>query len=342
MQQIYRIIRFLTIGCSFLLLGILIAWKNPFFLADSKIFLKQYIKNRAVDVKLWDKGFELIKVKSSIDGEKQKCFLYKSKSNNNQPLVVSLHSWGGNYREYDSLALLCQELDINYLHPDFRGANSNSKACLSKVALGDIDDAIDYVLKDVEIDTNRIFVIGKSGGGLAALGVYLKSRHKINTVSSWVPITNLIDWYDEGEIKRERYVDDILRCTSSENGILNLERAKERSPIFWSTDIAKKRDTKLLIYAGIYDGINGAVSISHSINFYNKTARVLGAVDTLNLISKYEKNLLLANRSAIGEFGKIGNRDIIVKKNFKNLNLILFDGGHEILAEYALNELLEQ
>ena len=323
-------------------LGILLAWENPPWIAKNKVQIKKYFHNDATKKKLWEKGYELVDIESNIDGKKQKAYFYASKAAVSKPLVVSLHTWGGDYGEYDSLAVLCKLKDINYIHPDFRGANNKPEACSSQLALRDIDRAIDYALINANVASDKIYVIGKSGGGYAALSLFMKSKHKINTVSSWVPITDLAQWYKEGLIRKSEFTADILKCTSSNKGFLNLHVAKERSPMFWQTPRELRKDTKLYIYTGIHDGITGSVPITHSIGFYNKIIADFAASDSIHFVSEKEKFLLLAKRNPLGNYGKISDRKIIVRKEYKNFKLVLFEGGHEMLSDYALNELLKQ
>ena len=125
-------------------------------------------------------------------------------------------------------------------------------------------------MEDV-VDPDEIYVIGQSGGGYATVAMFMKSRHKIKKFSAWVPLVDLIAWHRETSIRGFKYADEILACTHSQNGNLNEEMAKSKSPIYWDTPIEKLKESKLEIYAGVYDGMegNGTIPITHSINFYN-------------------------------------------------------------------------
>lgn len=289
----------------------------------------------------WPSDFKIVKIKSSKDSSLQKSYFYKSKSNKPKPLIVSLHEWDGYYAQNDSLAELCKQKDLNYIHPDFRGPNRTKDACCSDLALNDIDDAIDYAIANSNVDTNKIFVIGASGGGYASLCTFMKSKHKISKFSAWASISDLNAWYHESVIRDNLFAESILDCTSSKNE-LNIENAKQKSPIFWDTPKDKLTNSKLSIYAGVYDGIQGSVPITHSINFYNKLLTDLSVSDSSSYISVSEKLKLLEFRKPLGDFGSIANRKICLKKEFKNVSITIFEGNHEILSEFALNELLEE
>ena len=302
--------------------------------------VETYVKSDDTKKTDWDKDFSIVEINSSLDSNIQKAYFYKSKSNKPEPLIVSLHTWSGYYSQKDELAKICKEKDLNYIHPDFRGANWTKDACCSELALNDIDDAITYAMENSNIDTTKIFVIGVSGGGYATLSTFMKSKHNINKFSAWASISDLIAWYNQSEMRNSKYAKNILDCTASKDG-LNIVNAKQKSPIYWNTPTEKLINSKLYIYAGIYDGIQGSVPITHSINFYNKLLTDLSVLDTLKYVSDIEKLKLLEFRKPLGNYGSIGERTICLKKEYGNLCLIIFEGNHEMLTEFALNELLE-
>lgn len=289
----------------------------------------------------WDPDFGIANIVSSKDGKIQKAYFYKSGSKTRQPLIVSLHTWSGDYRQKDTLSSLCKLNDINYIHPNFRGQNWTTEACCSELALADIDDAIDFAIKNLKPDVSRIYVIGASGGGYATISAFMKSKHKIKKFSSWVPISDLEAWYKESLERKASYADHILKCTGSENNILNVKEARDRSPMFQDTPVKKLNNSTLHIYTGIMDGIKGSVPITHSINFYNKILSDLGVKDKSFFVSSEEEQYLLEERKPVADFGMIGNRNICIRKEYGNLRLIIFDGGHEMLPGYAFNSLIE-
>jgi hypothetical protein len=116
--------------------------------------------------------------------------------------------------------------------------------------------------------------------------------------------------------------------------------AKEKSPIYWATPVEKLCYSELYIYTGIYDGIQGSVPITQSINFYNKVLSDLGVKDASKFVSDQEKLELLEHRKKLGDFGEIAEREVFLRKEYLNLKLVIFEGNHEILPEYALEELL--
>lgn len=321
------------------LFGYFLAVSNPHFHMKAKFAIKTFMTKNNKANSIWQKGYKKVTIISSADKKTQDAYFYSTTAKSPQPLVVSLHTWGGDYKSFDSLAILSKEKNINYIHPNFRGPNNNPEACMSKLVIADIDDAIDYAVSKGNVDISQIHIIGKSGGGLAAIGAYMKSKHQLNTVSAWVPITDLVKWYTEGLIRQNKYTKDILKCTSSIENILNIKNAKEKSPINWLTPIDKLKKTRLLLYAGVYDGTTGSVPISHSIAYYNKILRDYQVEDSTKFVSKKEELLLFQHIKTSKSLVKIGNRQVFLNKEYQKINLRIFDGGHEMLTQYAFNAL---
>jgi hypothetical protein len=167
----------------------------------------------------------------------------------------------------------------------------------------------------------------------------MKSKHNIAKFSAWASIADLVAWYNESRIRGANYAKHILECTSS-GSELNEDAARQKSPLYWETPGKKLTKSKLFIYAGIYDGIQGSVPITHSINFYNKVLADMKVKGTSRYVTPIEKLRLLEFRKPLGEFGSIG-RAICLKKESGNIRLIIFEGNHEMLTGYAFNELIE-
>ena len=290
----------------------------------------------------WSDDFELVEIPSPMDGVVQKAYFYKSTSAEPMPLVVSLHTWSHDFTQYDTINELCVRENINYIHPDFRGINNHADACCSDLVISDIDAAIDYALEHANVDREKIYVIGTSGGGYATLATFMKSKHSIRKFAAWVPLVDLTKWYKETSIRKLKYADEIMACTSSEK-VLNEDIAREKSPIYWETPIRKLDHSEVHIYCGGYDGMlgNGTIPITHSINFYNKVLTDLGIESSQFRVSDAEKLHLLEHRSALDDFGEIGGRKVFLNKNYDNLHLTVFEGGHEILTHYAFQDLIK-
>ena len=280
-----------------------------------------------------------IKIKSSNDQGLQDAYFLPTIEK--KPLLVSLHNWSGDFTQKDPLAKLALKHNWNYIHPDFRGANNNKQSCLSNLVISDIDDAIQYAVDNSNVDIKNIFIVGASGGGYVALGVYLRSRHKIKRLISWVPISDLTAWYYQSvAIGNEKYAENIMSCTGSNLNFMNEGELKKRSPLYW--DIPSTISGSIDIYAGINDGHSGggSVPISHSILFFNHLLTSWGLNESYIPSEVISKLLTRAYANSTPE-RKIQGRRVIYQNKTELATLTIFDGGHEMLSEYTFNKLIE-
>lgn len=290
----------------------------------------------------WLEPFVEIGIPSTTDGSIQKAFFWATSNEEPQPLVVSLHTWSGDYLQEDELAHEVVANGWNYIHPDFRGPNRRMEACGSPLVISDIDDAIDYALSNAKVDRSQIHVIGKSGGGYATLLAYMKSKHDIRSFCAWVPISNLIDWYYEVQVREVEHAEDIALSTSGYPGRLDKAQARLRSPVFMETPVHDRRNSKLSIYCGVHDGYVGSVPIGHSINIYNKIVDDFDFNAVESKVSRFQSAQLIERRSCQGRKvdDVLGDRDIVYQASYLDkVKLTIFDGGHEMIEEVALDHI---
>lgn len=285
----------------------------------------------------WPVGFIETQITSSADSSSQMAIFYKTSQSKPQPLIVSLHTWSGDYKQEDPLAKEVLLRDWNYIHPDFRGPNNTPKACGSDLVIKDIEDAIRFVILNGKVDQEQVHIIGVSGGGYATLLAYMKINYPVRSFNAWASISNIENWYWECKGRNLKYVDDIVHVTSNGNGFDPVD-ARKRSPIFMKYQIEKRKGSFINIYAGIHDGYNGSVPITHSINMYNKLVADIYPQQTKKLISDSVIISLLASRinSSPDTNLFIGDRKIHLFKELPDLTLSVFEGGHEMIVPQAL------
>lgn len=283
-------------------------------------------------------------IRSVLDGNTQVFYYDKSTAATHQPLVVELHSWSNSAdSQKGMMATQVHAKNWNYIFPNFRGVNNHPKACCSEFVLSDIDEAIDWALKNLKVDRKQIYVVGYSGGGYATLATYMRSRHAIRGFSAWASISDLEAWYAESVERKNKYAAEIVQCIGA-NGVFDAEKAKARSPLFWETPLSKRKNSLLQIYVGVHDGYTGSVPISQSINFYNKLLKDFKEKDQTRYVSVEDKELMLKTRSfpAQNPSENLGDRAILYQKSSRNIRLTVFEGSHDILYDQVLEKMAVQ
>ena len=286
----------------------------------------------------WPDECRPVSIPSSMDNTIQKAWFFDTNSNHAKPLIVSLHTWSGDYNQKDPLVKEVLMRDWNYIHPNFRGANNRPAACASPLALSDIEDAIQFAVKNGKVDTSEIHIIGVSGGGHAALAAYMKLDYPVKSFHSWAPISDIQAWYWESLERGNKYANDIEAVTSG-GKMFDPATAIERSPYYMEYLPEKRENSELYIYAGIHDGYKGSVPISHSIKMFNK---LVGEMDSSKVHQKISDSLhlaLLARRVPPQESQqlKIGDHEVHLRKKIPGLYLTIFEGGHEMIVPQALS-----
>lgn len=190
----------------------------------------------------------------------QPSLFYKAKEDN-RPLLVGLHTWSfDRYNQIENMLPVAEMYDFNLLLPEFRGPNleTNEKcteACGSELSKTDVIDAINYVVKEYNVDAENIFVLGLSGGGYMALMLCSVVPKMFRAVGAYVPITDLGKWARENPNYRKH----VLACCSGDE-----DEMRRRSPIAYVEKISK---ANLKIFHGKQDNV---VPFTHSLNLYSK------------------------------------------------------------------------
>jgi lysophospholipase L1-like esterase/pimeloyl-ACP methyl ester carboxylesterase len=316
------------------------------FLAAVNLFAQNDVAWDKTSKSNWNAAFQNVDITSTADGKIQKAFLYASKSQKPKPLIVSLHTWSGDYTQEDPLAPEVLARDWNYIHPDFRGANKTPESMGSQLVIADIEDAIQFALKHTHADPEDVHIVGVSGGGLATLVAYMNLKYPVKSFSAWAPISDLEAWYWESIGRKQKYAGDIVSALSIDT-VFNKNEALRRSPLMQKFPQELRKDARLLIYEGIHDGYTGSVPITHSINMYN---RLLGEIkyhvssldeimkkanSDQDLVSESEIINLLTKRinPEPDKKNALFGRSVYLFRNVENIQLTIFEGGHEQLPQ---------
>jgi len=256
-----------------------------------------------------------------------------------RPVLVFLHSWSSNYHLHKSDWLRATlRRGWIFVEPNFRGPNDNPEACGSAAARADVLDSVDFAIKHLNADTNRIYLAGASGGGHMTMLMAGRHPERFSAASAWVGISDLKAWYQHHSPNGvpEKYAKKIANCCGGAPGASKLvdQQYFQRSPIHWITNVG---DLPLDIAAGVHDGQSGSVPFQHSVRLYNEIAKSHND----HLVSEAEMQQLwdhgeLTNPQAEDTAAdKTYGREIKLRRKTDNARLTIFEGGHEGLAEAA-------
>jgi len=263
------------------------------------------------------------------------------------PLLVSLHSWSGDYRQ-DHSRYVAEAVARKwaFVEPNFRGINDHPEACGSHLARQDVLDAIDWMLASHKLDKTRVYLVGESGGGMMTLLMAGYHPERFTAASAWVPITDLAEWekfhFHEG--KPDRYGEMTVACCGGRPGTSNdIDREYfRRSPLYVLHHVGK---LPVDINHGVTDGKTGSVPFMHSLHGFNVIARAHGTPTvTQQEMDELWKDGKLKTPQADDETEDptYGGKKIFLRRSSGAARVTIFDGGHEGIAGAACSWLEKQ
>jgi acetyl esterase/lipase len=119
-------------------------------------------------------------------------------SSETYPLIVYLHSYGGNRKTYSDFSLyeilrnLSREQGWIVVSPDYR-----LNSWMNSIARSDVTEIINEMKNDFNINSSRVHIYGESMGGGAALTYAKYNPTIITSVVSVMGVTNFTSFYDE-------------------------------------------------------------------------------------------------------------------------------------------------
>jgi len=276
-----------------------------------------------------------VRIRSSLDGSMQPALEWApaSATRERTPLLVFLHSWGGNFKQNNShWQREAVRRNWIYLHPDFRGVNDKPEACGSALARRDILDAMDDLASRYKVDSTRIYLAGSSGGGHMTMLMASYYPDRFSAVSSWVGISDLGEWHrfhvKAGE--PQRYARLLEKCCGGPPGhspVVDAEY-RERSPIF---HLQNTGTLPIDLNAGVRDGHEGSVPVSQSLRAFNVIARQNGdpQVSETEMQQLWEQQKLTAPLPSDREPDPAYERKIFLRRHSGDSRVTIFDGGHQ-------------
>ena len=273
-----------------------------------------------------------IKYISSADGSSQPAIFYAPATQEAVSLVVALHTWSFDYKQdyHQEIEAWCIENGWAYIHPNFRGPNNRPEATGSKLVIADIVSAVEYAKQVTQINSSAIYLVGTSGGGYTALLMAGHHPEFWAGVSAWVPISDLKAWHAQGE-----YVNDMENSCGGPPGLSPKvdKEYVERSPI---TYLHRAKGVTMHINAGIYDGHQEPVPISHSLLAFNELAKVQDQISEEDI--RYFADEAKVPRKLQAELSDptYGDKRPLFRRESGNTTVTIFEGGHELVPSAAI------
>jgi pimeloyl-ACP methyl ester carboxylesterase len=291
----------------------------------------------------WPKEVQEISIRSTADGTLQPALFWQASGPEERPLLVALHSWSGDYWQTTGIAYAtrCLERRWHLVHPNFRGINQGPAATCSDLAVTDILDAVEFVRSHARVDNRRIYLVGVSGGGMAALQVVAKAPALWAGVSAWVPISDLAAWHAETKARHLYYTQQIEASCGGPPGTSAAVDFQywNRSPLHF---LAQASGVPLDLNAGIHDGHDGSVPISHSLRAFNVLARPSDRVPESVIAALVQNAQVPEALRSRGSDLTYGAKPVLFRRESGSVRVTLFEGSHEILHDAAFAWLEKQ
>ncbi len=288
-------------------------------------------------------GQREIQYRSSADGTAQPAMFYAPKSDQAVPLLVTLHTWSGDYKQDDHEECLqwCIAKEWAYIHPNFRGPNRNPSATGSDLVIQDIIDAVTFATQQANVDRSRVYLVGTSGGGYTALLMAGRRPDFWAGVSAWVPIVDLVSWYHENKADGDKHWREIADSCGGPPGASKEvdQQYSQRSPITW---LKNARSVNVDINAGIRDGHEGSVPVSHSLRAFNKIANQPDRLTEEEIAYFVRKAQVPSHLVQDNSDPSYGNKQPLFRRQSQNVRVTLFDGAHELIPQAAMHWLQQQ
>lgn len=131
------------------------------------------------------------------DNERLQCWLFKRSST--APTILFLHGAGGNIgSRLDSIELFLDKLNCNVFILGYRGYGNSTGTPTEEGLQYDIRAAVRYVFEEASIDTSKVFLLGRSLGGAAAIYAASTSEHRVRGLiieNTFTSISQLTDYW---------------------------------------------------------------------------------------------------------------------------------------------------
>lgn len=281
-----------------------------------------------------------------FDGSLQPAMFRRAAAAGSRPLVVALHTWSFDHsKNYNAYCAEAEKWDWHLIFPKFRGPNHLPEACGSDLVVSDLEDAVTYMKQVCDVDPDRIYLTGGSGGGHCSLLLAGRRPDLWAAVSSWCPISDIAAWHAQckGTI-HDGYAKHIEQACGGDPALSPevMTQCRLRSPLTWLAN-AREAGLPVDINTGIHDGHTGSVPISQAFNAFN----ILADEDDRfprEAIAFMEKEEKIFPGLEYKEFDEAFGTDhkVLVRRQSAGARMTLFEGAHNIFPPIAFEWLARQ
>jgi pimeloyl-ACP methyl ester carboxylesterase len=302
----------------------------------------------AQDLSVWRARvprIEEVNIPSSLDRTVQKALLFAPKDDSPKPLLVVLHSWSENYLQNIGIpyAIFADRNGWALIHPDHRGPYRQPESVASDLSLRDVLDAVEYAKKRTKVDSSRIYLIGYSGSAMTSLVLAAKHPELWAGVVSWVPIYDLVDWYEwlsKSEPERH-YTREIAAACGGRliQGSLAEKECRRRSPSQYLSN-ARGR-VPIYLGVGIWDHL---VPPNHALRAFNDLASPNERISDIHLreldrTRRVPEDIAFSGHRPLYE--QAGTK-VLFERSSLGSTVVIFQGGHDIIYNAGLAWLAEK
>lgn len=288
-----------------------------------------------------------VTITSSADGSAQPALFHAPRTgprSEARPLLVVLHSWSVDYLDRASTpyGLWAVRNGWVFVHPDYRGRFDRPEATGSELAVHDILDAVAYARAHAEVDPERIYLVGYSGGAMAALTMAGRHPELWAGVVAWVPVFDLGQWHAEIRESHPRYAREIRDSCGGEPspGSKAARECRRRSPSAHLAG-ARGKGVRVLISAGIEDPL---VSPAHALAAFNVLAAEQDRFSARQIRQIAEQRALPAELDGAFEDSRYeeAGRPLLLRRSSGQATLHLYRGRHDVIYNAGLLWLADQ
>jgi pimeloyl-ACP methyl ester carboxylesterase len=287
-------------------------------------------------MRLWERsvpGIEDIDLEATADGAEQPALWLPPVGDRDRPLLVILHSWSSDYRQHAGIpyAMWAQENGWAVIAPNFRGVNDDVEAIGSDLAVQDVVDAIDYATSQSGVDSEHVYAVGYSGGGMMALLLAGRHPEKVSAVAAWGPPYDLVDFYRQSLGAGRSYAWQIRAGCGGDPATEGSAREEcfHRSPVT-HLDAAREAGVPVYIGQGIYDSL---LWPSHGARAFNQLADPDGRLDD-DQVARLEDGALpdaLSGSVTTETYFGEGDPTPVFGRRSGDAWLVYFNSGHDMV-----------